>query len=234
MISILSGKIAILVGTIGFAIVINVLYLVAPAISKSQAQYLSDKYDIKLNSYRYLSVNNEIYNAVNASYVTDTNGTLFYTNEAAKHSTNSIVSYTNIAQQMTSIYKINEHDAKQVEQNGGYGSNVNYKYSITNQMPILSQTNNRPLLILKKGVTESAPRIDYVIPSVELSNLQFYSMAGATANSMFYIWHNTSLLDQASSSRFFDVTDLIKYNDETYVKNFMTTTIIPELGATGG
>jgi hypothetical protein len=161
---------------------------VAPAISKSQAQYLSNNYDIKLNSYRYLSVGNEVYNAVNASYVTDQNGTLYYTNEAAKHSTNSIVSYANIAQQMTSIYKINEYDAKQVELNGAYGSNVNYRYSITNQTtPVLQQTNNRPLLILKKGTTESAPRIDYVIPSVELSNLQFFSMAGATANSMFYI-----------------------------------------------
>jgi hypothetical protein len=125
------------------------LYLVAPAISKSQVRYLSDTYDVNLESNRFLTLNNKLVNGVVASSVSD-NGTLYYTNDAAHHSTNSIVSYANIAAQMTSIYKINEDNAREVQMNSSYGSNVNYKYNILNETPLIKRTfdSDRPLLIL--------------------------------------------------------------------------------------
>jgi hypothetical protein len=56
-------------------------------------------------------------------------------------------------------------------------------------------------------------------------------MAGANINSMFYIYHNTGLLNQMNSVRFMDVTDLLKYDDEEYVTNFFDNTIKTKYGS---
>jgi hypothetical protein len=60
--------------------------------------------------------------------------------------------------------------------------------------------------------------VDYIIPSVNLSDLQFFSIAGANSNCMYYIWHDTSLLNQANTTRFIDATDLVKYSNPDKVQ----------------
>jgi hypothetical protein len=229
LISIASGKIGILVGTIGIAITINVLYLVAPAISKSQAQYLSSTYSVNMNSYRGLTMNGEMHNAVNASYVTNETGTLYYANQAAQHSTNGIMAYANVARQMTSVYKMFDNTSE-IEGNSGYGENVNYHYSINDKQPMLQHNDQRLLMILRTSSTEAAQRVDYVIPSINLDDITFFSLAGAGINDLFYIYQNVSLLEQATSTRFVDVNKLLKYTDETYVNNFVNDTILPIYG----
>jgi hypothetical protein len=229
LISLASGKIGILVGTIGIAITINVLYLVAPAVSKSQAQYLSNTYSVKMQSYRGLTMDGEMRNAVNASYVNEDYNTLYYANDAAKHSTNAIMSYANVARQMTSIYKIFDNTSE-IENNGGYGENVNYHYAINDKQPMLQHGNQRLLMILNIGSTEGAERVDYIIPSINLSDIAYFSIAGANVDDLFFIHQDVSFLEQVTSSKFFDTKQLLTYVDEEFVNQFINDEIEPTFG----
>jgi hypothetical protein len=94
LISAISGKIGIMVTTIGISVGINIIYTVMPLIATSSNSYLDKKYSISLNSHRYATVgdSNNLYdgrfvNTISASHIAGEDNTYTYAKEAESHDT---------------------------------------------------------------------------------------------------------------------------------------------------
>jgi hypothetical protein len=69
LISAIAGKVVIMIGTIGIAIVINVLYSILPVVTTMPDDYVRDNFSISLNTHRYVGLDGKMHDAVNASHV---------------------------------------------------------------------------------------------------------------------------------------------------------------------
>jgi hypothetical protein len=153
----LTGKIVILVGTIGLAILINIIHLIIPILSSDPRKYINDHYGISFVSCKYYDTGtNQLQNVVTVDNLSEVDrDTLYYANIAQKHNTNQLSAYLDIAGGLTNIYQPLDGSNNDTNLNSPYGELTTQKYVIPNTQPIKID-NNHAMPLIHIGFTNDS------------------------------------------------------------------------------
>jgi ABC-2 type transport system permease protein len=69
LLSVISGKIIIMVSTIGVAVIFNIIYMLVPILSITPNKYVINQYSIYLNSMNYVGIDGKMHTGVYANNV---------------------------------------------------------------------------------------------------------------------------------------------------------------------
>jgi hypothetical protein len=146
LISAFAGKVAIMITTIGIAIIINVLQQVLPFAATTPSSYVKSNYSMELMTHRPVSTDGKMHNSFNAEHVAVIDGvnydSLFYAKQGLDHATGAIACYANIGQQITNLYHAFATKEESVMENTPFGSRYDKKYTITNNEKSIFQDAN--------------------------------------------------------------------------------------------
>jgi ABC-type transport system involved in multi-copper enzyme maturation permease subunit len=155
LISVIAPKVIIMISTIGLAILFNLVYMLAPILSVTSSDYLSDKYSVGLGSVSYMGIDGEMHDSVFANHVrfftddhddSDNNlNTYYYVNEGNKHATGALVAYGNVGQQLSGLFHTFDKSNDGASASS-YGSTLDERYWLTENKPVYEnpETNSRP------------------------------------------------------------------------------------------
>jgi hypothetical protein len=232
LISAFAGKVAIMITTIGLAIIINVLQQVLPYASTTATSYVKNEYSMDLLSHRYVGTDGALHDTFHAKNVTDEYTSLYFAKEGLEHETGAIACYANIGQQLTSLYHAFGTQEVTMEAHSNFGSKYDKKYTITNNEKSIylnsdgSDTKNYgdsdvPWTQFGRSENQGAEFMQYrtygLIGSDEDAST-FGSIVGASASSLYYIVTSQpkSILDLVD-------TEFINMNEITNLRNEANT-----------
>ncbi|MDR1991317.1 MAG: ABC transporter permease [Mycoplasmataceae bacterium] len=235
LLSVISGKIIIMVSTIGVAVIFNIIYMLVPILSITPNKYVINQYSIYLNSMNYVGIDGKMHTGVyanNVRFLTDDHddddqnwNTAYYVNRGNAHATGALVSYINVGQQLSSLFHSFTDYAKN-DTNSAYGSDINEKYYLTSQKPIYENpTNNSyPWLRFVGVVKDQIKRVKWRIYGFPLNVLDTYNLAGATSEDFVYTIpsKNASILN-LSNSQFWSINDITRYPNESKIREYVNS-----------
>ncbi|MDR2369681.1 MAG: hypothetical protein LBD63_03570 [Mycoplasmataceae bacterium] len=229
LISTIASKIIIMISTIGVAIVFNVIYMLVPILSITPNEYINNNYAVQLTSSRYVGIDGQMHDAVTSNHViyttndhddtTNNWNTLRYINNGSAHATGAIISYINIAQQLSSLF--HAFDGSTSSEHSAYGTQFNHRYWLPQQKSIFSNPdiNSRPWIYWYINETEGIRTVRWFIISVNLDVLDIYAIVGSTADSFFYTRPIDRNLLSITTTKFYGTTDFMKFpNQSAYEK----------------
>jgi hypothetical protein len=121
LISTVASKVIIMITTIGTAIIFNIIYMLVPILSVTPDDYVNDKYSVGLISNRYMGIDGTMHDVVTSDHIRRSDNpdenydTLKYVNDGVAHSTGELISYINVAQQLTSLFHAFDSSTKNLE-----------------------------------------------------------------------------------------------------------------------
>ncbi|MDR0739379.1 MAG: ABC transporter permease [Mycoplasmataceae bacterium] len=224
LVSVISGKIPIMVTTIGIAIVFNLINMVLPVTIKTPNKYISDQYSISMDSTRYIDVNGNFHDATNAAYVkyfTDDHNdpnvnlnTLYYANQGTKNTFNSFASYLDIGQQMSGLYNAFT-ETKDTEEHSAFGSKINHRYNINNETVFMNKNKDSwPICYYKLKEEEGLLSTYWTLVGFPLKYLDIYSLTGARVDTIVYSKPLSRDISSLTSAHFYALKDLLVFKDD--------------------
>jgi hypothetical protein len=222
IVSMITGKIVILVTTIGLAVIFNVLHMIMPALSKSEASYINENYGIDLKSTRYFDVNSQLQgNSVTISDVGE-NDVTYYAGIAKEHSTNAVAAYLDVASGLSNLYQSFGATDQATIDNSSYGSSNRQDYILDNSASVL-ENGKRPMLFLAPQNDQINYRniITYHVFGIDLDTLPIYALGGIDSTTI-------AITMDKSENLLVEIRGVHAYNgDDIYNNNFTNPSLNP-------
>lgn len=214
LISLISGKVTILIGTIGLSLVINVLYLIMPIMATDINDYVGNKYGNGFNSVYYFSAKDyKQHTGVTMNFINDNGYDLkYYSEDANKHNHNDLASYFNISQQISTLYKIFGSTNNDTYSNSAYGEYFNRKYTIEYEHKVI---DDEPVMWPEISTNQDTATIYYRVFGNNLSNYTnlAFSLLGMPSTTLLYFRPTQgSLISSAASIVYFTSDELTTHN----------------------
>lgn len=148
LLSMISGKIMIMVGTISISIVLALFNFLIPTIAKSPVKTLSDDYGLNIYT-RFYSTGNQLTNSSdevlkNGAYITVVNdNTAEYWKKVTKNSGLNVANYFDFGGQLSTLFNLFElqQNTLEVAEEGTIGQFSNFSYSMNEDDKVYNQKN---------------------------------------------------------------------------------------------